>query len=167
MRSNTTTDRQGRMLRAVALAAVLGVLLAGTTGTWAQGAETGRVDKRSTRSFKDTLKKLETALKAEGMMIVAKIDHRNMLSMVGAKIGGATTVEFGKPDMGKMLLPMNPAIGVEMPAKIYVYEAPGGEVFVSYRKVGAQYASYGSPEVAKAGEMMDMMLEKFATAATE
>ena len=148
------------------LAGVLALTLTGPSGAWAQTGDASRVDKRANGPFKETVRKLEKALKSEGMMIVATIDHKNMLSMVGAKIPGATTIEFGKPDMGKMLLPMNPAIGLEMPGKIYVYETANGDVFVSYRKVGSQYATYGNPEVAKAGEMMDMMLEKFATAAT-
>ncbi len=87
--------------------------------------------------------------------------------MVGAKIKGATTIEFGKPEMGKLLLPMNPAIGLEMPGRIYVYETPDGTVTVSYRKVAAQYASYGVPEVAKAGQMMHMMADKITTAALQ
>lgn len=99
-------------------------------------------------------------------MIVARIDHRNMLTMVGTKIRGATTIEFGKPDMGKMLLPMNAAIGLEMPAKIYVYEASDGRVIVSFRKVARQFAAYG-PEVGKAGQMMDMMLDKVTSAAAQ
>lgn len=132
----------------------------------AQAQDPDRVDKVSHSSFADTLKKLDSTLKAEHMMIVATVDHRNMLSMLGAKIKGATTVEFGKPDMGKMLLPMNAAIGLEMPAKIYVYETSDGKVVVSYRRSAKQFATYG-PEVAKAGEMMDMMLEQIASAATQ
>lgn len=137
-----------------------------TGAVWAQVQDTDRVDKTSRFSFSETLKKLETALKSEGAMIVARIDHRNMLTMVGTKIKGATTIEFGKPDMGKMLLPMNPAIGLEMPAKIYVYEAADGRVIVSFRKVARQFAAYGA-EVGKAGQMMDMMLDKVTSAATQ
>lgn len=145
------------------------VVLAGLFAHSAAYAESGpsRVDKTSKGSFSETIAKLESALKAEHMMVVAKIDHAKMLSMVGAKIRGATTVEFGKPDMGKMLLPMNPAIGLEMPARIYVYERGDGTVVVSYRRVAPDFAAYGSPDVAKAGEMMDMMADKIATAAAE
>lgn len=129
-------------------------------------ADPGRVEKVSSSAFGETVKKLESVLKAEHMMIVGRVDHRNMLSMVGAKIRGATTVEFGKPEMGKMLLPMNPAIGLEMPARIYVYENADGKGVVSYRKVAANFAAYG-PDVAKAGEMMDMTLEKLASATAQ
>lgn len=149
--------------------ATLGVaLLAATSGpATGAGADVTRVDKTSKKSFSDTLKAVEKAVESEGMMIVAKIDHKNMLSMVGATIKGSTTIEFGKPDMGKMLFSMNPAIGLEMPAKIYVYESSDGKVVVSYRKTAAQFALYGNPEFTKAGEMMDMMLDKMTTAVTQ
>lgn len=142
----------------------LGFVAVATTRGYAQDAD--RVDRVAKSSFSDTLKKVETALRAEGMMIVARIDHKNMLSMVGASIKGATTIEFGKPDMGKMLLPMNAAIGLEMPGKIYVFESADGKVVVSYRKGARQFATYGA-EVGKAGEMMDMTLDKITSAAAQ
>ncbi|MBI4657576.1 MAG: DUF302 domain-containing protein [Verrucomicrobia bacterium] len=147
----------------LAVASLLGV--SALTGT-AQSGDANRVDKLSNKPFSDTLKAVEKTVKSEGMMVVAKIDHKKMLSMVGATIKGATTIEFGKPEMGKMLLPMNPAIGLEMPGKIFVYESADGRVVVSFRKVAPQYASYGDPEVKKAGEMMDMMADKITSAAT-
>lgn len=152
----------GQFLRISVIA--LAVVALATPGAQAQDPD--RVDKVSRSSFADTLKKLDSTLKSEHMMIVATVDHRNMLSMLGAKIKGATTVEFGKPDMGKMLLPMNAAIGLEMPAKIYVYETSDGKVVLSYRRSAKQFATYG-PDVAKAGEMMDMMLEQIASAVTK
>ncbi|MBI4325905.1 MAG: DUF302 domain-containing protein [Chloroflexi bacterium] len=148
----------------LAVASLLGI--SALTGA-AQSTDANRVDQVSTKSFSDTLKAVEKTVKSEGMMVVAKIDHKKMLAMVGATIKGATTIEFGKPEMGKMLFPMNPAIGLEMPGKIYIYESADGRVVVSFRKVASQYAAYGDAEVAKAGQMMDMMHDKITTAATQ
>ena len=124
-----------------------------------------RVDVVSNKNFTATVNALTTALKNEGMMVVATIDHQNMLKMVGASIKGAKTIEFGKPDMGKMLLPMAPEVGLEMPGKIYVLERSDGKTVLSYRKVAPAYASYGKPPIADAGNMMDMMAEKLMNAA--
>ncbi len=145
-------------------AAVFFLSMAVAASGYAQGPN--RVDKTSKSSFGETLKKVESALKVEHMMIVAKIDHKNMLSMVGAKINGATTIEFGKPDMGKMLLPMNPAAGLLMPHKIYVYETSDNKVVVSYEKASPAFAAYG-PETTKMGDMVDMMLDKVSSEATK
>ena len=124
-----------------------------------------RIDVVSGKNFAATVNALTTALKQEGMMVVASIDHQNMLKMVGASIKGAKTIEFGKPDMGKMLLPMAPEVALEMPGKIYVWERSDGKTVLSYRKVAPAYASYGKPQIADAGNMMDMMAEKLMNAA--
>lgn len=146
--------------RTLTTAAMLGLV---ALPSWSQGAD--RVDKTSNLSFSDTVKKVEAVLKGEHMMVVAKIDHQNMLKMVGAKINGSVTIEFGKPDMGKMLFMMNPAVGMEMPHKIFIFETADKKVVISYQKASPGFAAYGQ-EAANMGGMVDMMLEKIATEAS-
>jgi len=55
-----------------------------------------RVDKVSNSGFEKTARQLEIALKSRGMMVVATIDHQNMMKMVGGSIKGSKTFEFGK-----------------------------------------------------------------------
>jgi uncharacterized protein (DUF302 family) len=133
----------------------------------AQRTEKGnRVDIVSAYPYAKTIDNLTTALKEQGMMIVATIDHQNMLSMVGVSIKGAKTIEFGKPDMGKMLLPMHPEAGLEMPGKIYVWERPDGKTVVSYYKASSGFSNYDAEEVRKMGEMMDTSLSQIVQKAT-
>jgi uncharacterized protein (DUF302 family) len=124
-----------------------------------------RVDVESAHPFAQTVSNLTAAIKGQGMMIVATIDHQNMLRMVGASIKGSKTIEFGKPDMGKMLLPMHPEAGLEMPAKIYVWERSDGKTVVSYYKAAPNFSEYGG-DVGKMGEMMDMMVSQIVQKAT-
>lgn len=126
-----------------------------------------RVDRASNGNFSDTAAKLEKALKSRGMMIVATIDHQNMLRMVGSSIKGSKTLEFGKPDMMKMLLPGNPEVGLEMPLKIYVFERADGKTVVSYYRPSSGFGSYGKEQVAGAGQMMDQMLDEIVSEATK
>jgi uncharacterized protein (DUF302 family) len=126
-----------------------------------------RVEKVSNSGFDGTVKQLETAIKNRGMMIVGRIDHQNMLRMVGTSIRGSKTIEFGKPEMMKMLLPDNPEIGVEMPLKIYVYERADGKAVLAYRKPSSAFASYGKDQLTMPGKMMDGMLEEIATEAAK
>jgi len=130
-------------------------------------AQSARVDKASEKSFETTVKQVETALKSKGMMIVATIDHQNMMKMVGMSVKGSKTIEFGKPDMGKMLFAADAAAGLELPGKIYVYERGDGKTVVSYSKASAGFAAYGKEELKKIGQMMDMMLEEIAAEATK
>lgn len=125
-----------------------------------------RVDVVSAHPFSHTVDRLTTELKGQGMMIVATIDHQNMLSMTGASIKGAKTIEFGKPDMGKMLLPMHPEAGLEMPGRIYVWERSDGKTVVSHYKASAGFSNYDAEEVKKMGDMMDMMVSQIVQKAT-
>jgi uncharacterized protein (DUF302 family) len=118
-----------------------------------------RVDVNSSKNFKETVEALNKTIKSKGLMSVATVDHQNMLKMVGSSIKGATTLEFGKPDMGKMLFSMKPEAGLEMPARIYVFEKSDGKTVVSFYK--SNYAKYGA-DLAKMDEMMNMMYSEIA-----
>lgn len=126
-----------------------------------------RVDKVSNSGFEKTVKQLKTALKARGMMLVATLDHQNMLRMVGASIKGSKTLEFGKPDMMKNVLPPNPEAGLEMPLKIFIYERADGKVVVSYYKPSGGFATYGKEALTNVGRMMDKMVEEIVAEATK
>jgi len=125
------------------------------------------VDKVSAKGFDATVKAVETTLKKNGFMIVATIDHQNMLKMVGAKIKGSKTIEFGKPDMGKMLLPMAPEAGLEMPGRFYIWERNDHKTVVSYYKPSAGFSKYGNEMMTKMGKDMDGMWEMIVNDATK
>jgi uncharacterized protein (DUF302 family) len=122
-----------------------------------QAEEPKRVDTVSKYDFNKTIDTLTKTMKSKGLMVVATLDHQNMLSMVGVKMKGSKTIEFGKPDMGKMVLTMHPEAGLEMPAKVYVFERGDGKTVMSYYK--SHYAQY-NPEFSKVDEMMGMMLSE-------
>ena len=126
-----------------------------------------RVDKVSAKGFDATLKAVEKTLKSKGFMIVATIDHQNMLKMVGAKIKGAKTIEFGKPDMMKMLMPMAPEAGLEMPGRFYIWERNDGKTVVSYYKPSAGFSKYGNEMMTKMGNDMDGMWGMIVEEATK
>ena len=141
------------------------VVLGGTSLAWAQSLV--RVDKVSSSDFARTVQQLETALKGKGMMIVAAIDHQNMMKMVGGSIKGSKTFEFGKPDMLKMVMPVELAAGLEMPHKIYVYERADGKAVVSYYKPSTGFGVYGKDQLKMVGEMMDKMFDEIVAEATK
>ncbi|MBI4408413.1 MAG: DUF302 domain-containing protein, partial [Gemmatimonadetes bacterium] len=95
-----------------------------------------------------------------------RVDHQNMLRMVGANVRGAVTIEFGKPDMMRSSLPAHPEIGLEMPMRIYVWERADGRTVVSYHRPAAVFAAYGNPELTAMGNMMDGMFEQIVGDAT-
>lgn len=126
-----------------------------------------RVEKVSGGGFARTVERLETAIKKRGMMVVATLDHQNMLRVVGASIRGSKALEFAKPDMMKGILPNDPAVGLEMPLKIYVYERADGKAVLSYYKPSGGFSGYGKEGLTKAGQMMDMMLAEIVAEAAK
>jgi uncharacterized protein (DUF302 family) len=153
-----------RLLRRSLLLSLAGFFL--TVGQSA-GQTLPRMDRVSASPFEKTVKQVETALKGKGMMIVGTIDHQNMMRMVGAGIKGSKTIEFGKPDMGKMTVVPNPESGLEMPGKIYIWERGDGKTVVSYYRAAPAFAAYGKDNLKRAGEMMDKMLEEIVSEATK
>lgn len=147
------------------------ILVAATSSLTLSGlsfaADADRVDKVSNKDFAATAKAVETTLKSNGFMVVAAIDHQNMLRMVGANLKGAKTIEFGKADMGKMLLPMAPEAGLEMPGRIYVWERSDGKTVVSYRKPSSDFSKYGNEMLTKMGKDMDGMWNMVAEEAAK
>lgn len=136
---------------------------------WATPAlgQSARVDTVSNKNFEATVKQVETALKSRGMMITATMDHQNMMRMVGGSIRGSKTFEFGKPDMLKMVMPVELAAGLELPHKIYVYERADGKAVVSYYKPSAGFSAYGKDQLRQVGEMLDKLLEEIVADATK
>jgi uncharacterized protein (DUF302 family) len=124
-----------------------------------------RVDIVSRHNFDKTVQQILSAIQSNHMMIVANIDHQNMMSMVGQRIGGSYTMEFGNPQMGKMLFAADPAAGLEMPARIYIFERRGQTV-VSYYKPSVGFSNYTHPDFKKMGMMMDEMLQKIVIEGT-
>ena len=155
---------QRTMIRILVLT-IVGILMGWSGLVLAQAPE--RVDRVSSYGFEQTVSKLETALKGHGMMIVATLDHQNMLRMVGATVHGSKTLEFGKPDMMKQVMPPHPDVGLEMPLRTYVYERPDGKTVVSYYKPSAAFGRYGMDELKMMGQMMDKMLDEIVTEATK
>ncbi|MBI2981915.1 MAG: DUF302 domain-containing protein [Deltaproteobacteria bacterium] len=148
-----------RTKKIISVSIIVGVLC--LTALSASAGE--RVDTVSQKGFKGTVDAVTKAVKSRGMMVVATIDHQNMLTMVGTKIAGSKTIEFGKPDMGKMVLTMDPGAGLDMPGKIYVFEKDG-RTTVSYSKT--DFARY-NPGFSEVDKMMGMMVAEIVKEATQ
>ena len=124
-----------------------------------------RVDHISAQNFQTTVKQLESALQSRAFMVVSRANHQNMLQMVGAKTKGALSIDFGKPDMLKTLLPAHPELGLEMPMRMYVFERADGKTVVSFHLPSSLFAPYGA-DLKMMGGMMDKMFHEIAAEAT-
>ena len=146
----------------------LGILLLGAsfglvTPAFAQGSTFIKVE--SHHSFGATVSALKEAVSSNKMMVMGNINQAKVLSMTGLKLEGAESLLVGNPQMGKKAFGMDPAAGVVLPARIYVW-SDHGKAYIGYFKPSTQLEQV-SPGFAKMGGMLDMKFNMITKAATE
>lgn len=124
------------------------------------------VEKVSASPFQTTVNQLEAAVKANRLMLVGQMNHQNMLTMMNVKIKGSQTFEVFHPQHGKILFENEPAAGIAIPLRLYVYEGADGKTVVTYYKPSAAFAPFKHPELDKLGKTLDGILQNILDAAT-
>ena len=104
------------------------VVMGGTLG-W--GAE-GLVVLKSPHSVKQTIDRLETAVKGKGMTIVARIDHAAGAAKVGKKLRPTILLIFGNPQGGTPFMECNQSVGIDLPLKALAWQDADGGVWLGY-----------------------------------
>ena len=97
--------------------------------------------KSSALPVADTAALLETVIEASPAELIAKIDHAAAARQNGLEMGDSVLFVFGNPAIGTPLMREEPAIGLELPAKILVYDN-GGHTLVGYvdpRQLALEY----------------------------
>lgn len=95
-------------------------------------SENGLVTQRSVHSAATTLDRLETAVKAAGLTVFARIDHAAGAAAVGMALRPLTVLIFGNAKGGTPLMVAQPTIGIDLPLKMLVWEDAQGQVWVTY-----------------------------------
>lgn len=127
----------------------------------AQSAATPRVTVPSRENFGQTVGQLKAAVSHGGMMVMAEVNQGKMLTMTGLNLN-ATLFLVGNPTVGKQILGRDPAAGLYLPLRVYVYEANGGHTYVSYDRPSALLAQLGNADVSRTAGMLDQKLDALA-----
>lgn len=94
--------------------------------------DNGLVHLSSPYTVTETLQRLESVLKARGLMIFAVIDHSGEAEKVRMKMHPTKLVIFGSPKGGTPVMLAAPTVAIDLPLKALVWEDAGGKVWVSY-----------------------------------
>lgn len=94
-------------------------------------------------SFSQTLSDLKSELKKREMIVFAEFDHRQNAADVGLEMPQSTVLVFGAPKTGTQLLLENPAIALELPLKIAVWEDDQKQVWMHYKNPTVMAEAYG------------------------
>ena len=127
-------------------------------------AADGLITLRSSHGPKDTMARLEAAVKAKGLTIFAHVDHAAGAEAVGLKLRPTDLLIFGNAKGGTPLMQAEQTIGIDLPLKALVWQDASGTTWLSYndpswiaKRHGASGAAVGA---------MTGLLEALAKTAT-
>jgi uncharacterized protein (DUF302 family) len=87
---------------------------------------------RSSFGAQDTMNRLETAVKAKGMTVFARIDHAAGATAVGLPLRPTEVLIFGNAKGGTPLMQSVQTIGIDLPLKVLVWQDAAGDAWLSY-----------------------------------
>jgi uncharacterized protein (DUF302 family) len=85
---------------------------------------------------RETMDRLEAAVKARGLTVFARIDHAAGAAAVGLPLGPTELLIFGNARGGTPLMQENQTAGIDLPLKALVHEDAAGNVWLSYDDPG-------------------------------
>ena len=87
---------------------------------------------RSSFGPQDAMNRLETAVKAKGMTVFARIDHAAGAAAVGLPLRPTEILIFGNAKGGTPLMQAVQTIGIDLPLKALVWQDAAGDTWLSY-----------------------------------
>jgi uncharacterized protein (DUF302 family) len=122
---------------------------------------------KSSHGPKETMERLEAAVKAKGLTIFARIDHAAGAAEVGLSLRPTELLIFGNAKGGTPLMQSNQAVGIDLPLKALVWQDASGDTWISYNDPSWIAKRYGlGHEVNATVNAMSAVLDGIARTAT-
>src|SRR5205807_7149499 len=119
---------------------------------------------RSHFDHKETLNRLDAAIKAQGMTVFARIDHAAGAANVGLALAPTELIIFGNPRGGTPLMQSVQTVGIDLPLKALVWQDAANKTWLSYNEPGWIAQRHG---VAGAESTIDKMADLLSAIARE
>ena len=126
MATGPRTLRKGSLL--AILFALIWLPMLETTATAAEGL----ITIQSHYGPKETMQRLEAAVKAKGFTVFAHIDHSAQAAQVSLNLLPTDLLIFGNPKGGTPLMRSDQTIGIDLPLKALVWQDEKGATWLSY-----------------------------------
>ena len=95
-------------------------------------SDNGMLHLSSRYTMAETLARLESLLKASGLILFCRVDHSGEAEKAGLKMNPTQLIIFGSPKAGTPLMIASPTLAIDLPLKALVWEDDLGKVWVSY-----------------------------------
>jgi uncharacterized protein (DUF302 family) len=109
-------------------------------------ANNGLITLASQHAVKATIDRLETAAKAKGLTIFARVDHAAGATSVGMPLRPTELLIFGNARGGTPLMQLAQTIGIDLPLKALAWEDAAGKTCLSYNDPAWLAARHGLAE---------------------
>jgi uncharacterized protein (DUF302 family) len=127
----------------------------------------GLITVPSNYSVKETLDRLEAALKGAGITIFARVDHGGGATSVGLALRPTELLIFGNPKGGTPLMQANQKVGLDLPLRVLAWEDEAGNCNLTYNDIDWLAARYGLDATTLAPrEALAKLLAKFTSEAS-
>jgi len=113
------------------VAMIVGIVAIWLWGAYAMAAD-GLITIPSSIGPKDTMNRLEVAVKAKGLTVFARIDHAAGAAEVGMSLRPTELLIFGNARGGTPLMLAGQTIGIDLPLKALVWQDEAGSTWLSY-----------------------------------
>jgi uncharacterized protein (DUF302 family) len=95
-------------------------------------ADNGLITIASHYNVKDTVDRLDAAIRSKGMTIFARVDHAAGAAAVGMPLRPTELLIFGNARGGTPLMELEQTIGIDLPLKALAWEDASGKTWLSY-----------------------------------
>ena len=130
-------------------------------------AADGLITIKSGQGPKETMERLEAAVKAKGLTVFARIDHAAGAAEVGLSLRPTELLIFGNAKGGTPLMQLDQTVGIDLPLKALVWQDASGDTWLSYNDPSWIAKRHGlGHEVDATVNAMDAALEGIARTAT-
>ena len=89
---------------------------------------------RSRFGPKETMDRLQAEIRAQGMMVFARIDHAAGAAEVGLTLPPTELIIFGNARGGTPLMQSVQTVGIDLPLKALVWQDTAGTTWLSYNE---------------------------------
>jgi uncharacterized protein (DUF302 family) len=152
------------MMRSMFVPALVLVLAGGVNGS-AAAVENGLVSKKSPYSVRETVDRLEAALKAKGIAVALRWSHDEQAKGVDMALRPTELIVFGNPKLGTPLMTSHQSAGLDLPLKALAWQDEAGQVWLTYSDPAYIAARHGVNDRAEIVAKITQALEDFSNQA--
>jgi uncharacterized protein (DUF302 family) len=101
---------------------------------------------KSAHGAKETMDRLESAVKQRGLNVFARIDHAAGAAKIGKQLRPTELLIFGNPQGGTPFMECAQTVGIDLPLKALVWQDNSGQIWLGYNDPAYLAARHGAAQ---------------------